>query len=197
MNYKLDENATTVKSEMLDECMEVLWTQIPMRTLFEYYKPTEIQGYCEACPNFNRIWSCPPFDFTAHKYLKDYDRVLLIAVKTRTFEETRRNFGDCLISISENSPYEALIAGNCYQCDACTRQSGETCVKGRRLKYSLESLGFHVGDICEHILKSPLDWNPDHPNYTTVGALLWNQSINAMDSQELHRVIQSVIGCLK
>ncbi len=160
---------------------EVITRLTTMETLYQYYKPVEVEGYCSACPNFGRIWSCPPFDFDVTTYLAPYEHVLIIGLKTADFEVTRRRFGDILKSIDSNDKtddcsrqLEVLIAGNCYHCDVCTKTIGVPCILNKGPKYSLEALGFHVGDICEHILDAPLDWSGNEGTFMTVGAILSN-----------------------
>jgi predicted metal-binding protein len=157
--------------------VEVITRLTTMETLYKYYKPVEVEGYCSACPNYGRIWSCPPFDFDVTTYLAPYEHVLIIGVKTTDFEATRRRFGDILKGISEIKKIEeieVLIAGNCYHCEVCTKTTGEPCILNEGTKYSLEALGFHVGDICEHILDAPLDWSGSDGTFMTVGAILSN-----------------------
>lgn len=158
--------------------IEVITKLTTMETLNQYYKPVEVEGYCSACPNYGRIWSCPPFDFDVMTYLAPYAHVLIIGVKTTDFEATRRRFGDILKGISDNKEIkeikEVLIAGNCYHCEVCTKTIGEPCILNEGTKYSLEALGFHVGDVCEHILDAPLDWSGNDGTYMTVGAVLSN-----------------------
>jgi len=157
--------------------VEVITRLTTMETLFKYYKPVEVEGYCSACPNYGRIWSCPPFDFDVTTYLAPYVHVLIIGLKTADFEVTRRRFGDILNGISETKEIEeieVLIAGNCYHCEVCTKTIGEPCILNEGTKYSLEALGFHVGDICEHILDAPLDWSGSDGTFMTVGAILSN-----------------------
>ena len=137
------------------------------------FRSVEVEGYCSACPNYGRIWSCPPFDFDVTTYLAPYEHVLIIGLKTTDFEVTRRRFGDILCAIQPRH-LEVLIAGNCYHCDVCTKTIGEHCILKEGTKYSLEALGFHVGDICEHILDAPLDWSGSDGTYMTVGAILSN-----------------------
>ena len=158
--------------------VEVITRLTTMETLYQYYKPVEVEGYCSACPNYGRIWSCPPFDFDVTSYLAPYEHVLIIGLKTADFEVTRRRFGDIIKGISETKEIEeieeveVLIAGNCYHCEVCTKTIGEPCILKEGTKYSLEALGFHVGDICEHILDAPLDWSGSDGTYMTVGAIL-------------------------
>ncbi len=157
--------------------VEVITHLTTMETLYQHYKPVEVESYCSACPNYGRIWSCPPFDFDVTTYLAPYSHVLIIGVKTTDFEVTRRRFGDILKGISETMEIEAievLIAGNCYHCEVCTKTIGEPCILKEGTKYSLEALGFHVGDICEHILDAPLDWSGSEGTFMTVGAILSN-----------------------
>lgn len=176
MTYEIASMLTQINK--MPDIIEVTTKLTTMENLYQYYKPVEVEGYCSACPNYGRIWSCPPFIFDVKPYLAPYGHVLIVGVKTMDFEATRRQFGDILKTISEferaEAHFEVLIAGNCYHCEVCAKVDGMPCIMKEGTKYSLESLGFHVSDICEHILDAPLDWSGNEGTFMTVGAILSN-----------------------
>lgn len=177
-NQTSDIDSILEKIDQIPGIVKVFTKLETMETLYQYFKPIEVEGYCAACPNYGRIWSCPPFDFDVKSYLAPYTHVLIIGVKTTDFEATRRQFGDILKQLSALSTklnsLEVLIAGNCYDCEVCTKVEGGTCILEEGTKYSLEALGFHVGDICEKLLDAPLDWSGNDGTFMTVGAVLSN-----------------------
>lgn len=157
---------------------------ISKKDLFEYYKPKLVQGYCESCPNYGKIWSCPPLAVDAETYLSAYEHVLLIGdeiFKTdgipinTSFQEARQVLGNQLIELSGNTDLEVLIAGNCYCCKSCQREENKSCIYENKCKYSLESLGFLVSDISEKVLEIPLKWGQsgeEPPSLVAVAAIL-------------------------
>lgn len=135
--------------------------------LYKFYEPERVEGYCQSCENYGKIWSCPPHDFTAKDFLSPYRFALVIGEEVSSeeglsiidaFQEARRQLGDELMALSESPSFEVLIAGNCYLCDSCQRLSGKPCLYPSKCKYSLESIGFLVGDIAKEILNQPLKW---------------------------------------
>ena len=183
-NQTSDIDSILEKIDQIPGIVKIFTKLETMETLYQYFKPIEVEGYCKACPNYGRIWSCPPFDFDVKSYLAPFTHVLIIGVKTTDFEATRRQFGDILKQVSALSTklnsLEVLIAGNCYHCEVCTKVEGGTCILEAGTKYSLEALGFHVGDICEKLLDAPLDWSGNDGTFMTVGAVLSN-SIDVLE----------------
>lgn len=158
---------------------------VSVEALMPYYQPTEVEGYCKSCPNYNRIWSCPPHDFTGAEFLAPYKEVKLIAevitpIKDADlldcFQQARRTLGDELMALADVEQVNVLIAGNCYQCLRCAREVGEPCVRPERCKYSLESVGFLVAEIADKILDEPLKWGDSQnkpQTLMTVAAVLY------------------------
>lgn len=153
---------------------------ISLEKLYEYYDPEKVEGFCRSCPNYGRIWSCPPLFFDPVSYLEKFGYVLLIVEKiypeaekvnspetlSDLFQVSRRLFGDSLISLTKNTfstekELEVLIAGNCYFCNVCQREKDLPCKHPEELKYSLESIGFLVGDITKEIMGIQLQWLGD------------------------------------
>lgn len=159
---------------MIEAMIGSVVKEVAVKALFEYYKPDEVNGYCEACPNYDRIWSCPPYMKDEVSHLRAYDKVLLIGVKTKNFGVAKKSLGKALIQLSEKHGLDVLIAGNCFLCKPCAKQSDEPCAHPEQMKHSLESLGFHVSDICTHLLDAPLEWNMEDPTYLATAAVFLN-----------------------
>ncbi len=157
---------------------------VSVTSLFDYYKPEEVLGYCKSCPKYGQIWSCPPYERDETAFMKAYDEALLIGIRTKTFGPTKKSLGRALIELSERYPVEVLIAGNCFLCKPCTKVSGQPCVHPAQMKYSLESLGFHVSDICEHLLGVSLEWDTENPTYLATAAVLLKQGNCEQEAKE-------------
>ncbi|MDM8534361.1 DUF2284 domain-containing protein [Clostridiaceae bacterium HSG29] len=166
---------------------EITMKLVEMQSLLEFYNKTEIHGYCLSCPDHNRNWSCPTHDFNEYEYLKKYKYAYIISGKIiinknlneneiiKKFENERRIFSDLLIDEEQyHNDSIALIAGNCYKCDRCTKLDGKECILKDEMRYSLESLGLKVSDILKEILNQQILWIKETtPEYLiTVGAIL-------------------------
>ena len=169
--------------------IEINTQLVEIDVLLKHYDIEEVFGYCLNCPNYNKNWSCPPHDFNEFNYIKKYKYAYIISGKiatdkleledrddvSETFEKARREFSDLLMEEEKkHNGSVALIAGNCYQCDKCTKADGEPCILKEKLRYSLESLGLKVSEITKNILHQEILWsNNGIPEYLlTVGALL-------------------------
>lgn len=49
--------------------------------LEDYVAVEEFLEYCKACPNYGRIWSCPPYDFDVMAYWQKFSRLRVFARK--------------------------------------------------------------------------------------------------------------------
>ncbi len=49
--------------------------------LEEYVDVDTFLEACKACPNYDKIWSCPPYDFDVLEYWKKYSTLELTAIK--------------------------------------------------------------------------------------------------------------------
>lgn len=143
---------------------------------------------CKACPNYEKIWSCPSYDFDVIEYWKKYNTLELVAIKI-IFDEavagkqlTKEEQED----ITKNSIWEvkaqlsaelyekekalpgsiSLSAGSCTLCkdaDAlsegfCTRLEGKPCRFPDKMRYSIESLGGNVGATLSELMEIELEW---------------------------------------
>ena len=47
----------------------------------KYVNVEEFLEKCKECPNYNQVWTCPPFDFSPEDYWKKYSTMELVAKK--------------------------------------------------------------------------------------------------------------------
>lgn len=166
--------------------IEKITKQVTINSLLAYYDGDKVENYCMNCPNYNNIWSCPPHNFNTYEYLTQYNDVKLFAVKIifedetltkeqrlEIFQKERRHFSNELMSLEDDTS-EALISGNCYQCEVCQRGENKPCILEDKRRYSPESLGLLVGEVTSKLLGIELDWTKNGlmSYLTTVGALL-------------------------
>lgn len=166
---------------------EINMKLIEMDLLLKFYNKKEVHGYCLSCPDYNKNWSCPTHDFNEYEYLKKYKYAYIISGKINTqkelnerevikkFESERRIFSDLLMDEEKyHNDSIALIAGNCYKCDNCSKLDGKECILKDKMRYSLESLGLKVSDILKEILNQEILWVKEKKTdyLLTVGAIL-------------------------
>lgn len=142
----------------------------------------EFLEYCRQCGNYNKMWSCPEFDFEPEDYWREYRTFRIIGIKilvpedmrekTWTREERGRLMEEMLWKEKERLTEElfsmekeypgsiSLSAGSCMRCGAgkCTRREGAPCRHPERLRYSIEALGGNVGLTVTKYLKQELQW---------------------------------------
>ena len=133
----------------------------------------EFLEYCKACPNYGKLWSCPPYTFNPEDYWKEYSSLLVAGYKInfgpetnekRSMEimaEVKTKIAEELFAMEEEVPGSvSLSAGSCSVCGpgCCTRQEGKTCLHPENMRYSIESLGGNVGKTVSKLLGIELEW---------------------------------------
>lgn len=171
--------------------MNISNKEISIDELLSHYDFKKIVGYCKTCPNYDRIWSCPPYNFSAYNYLNEFSSAIIYSGKilfelsslkheekinqrTLIYEQGRKVFRDFLMTIEKKRfKSEILIAGYCFLCEKCTRSQGKKCIDPKQIRYSLEGLGIEVGTLLKVVLNQTLQWQDEKTDgLITVGAVL-------------------------
>lgn len=158
--------------------------------LKNYVNVEEFLGYCRNCKNYEKVWSCPSYDFNPEDYWKEYDELLVVARKIifdedvdipRSYEimlEVKQDMSRELYEMEKAYPGSvSLSAGSCNLCgkDGCTRLVGEPCRHPDLMRYSIESIGGDVGRTVSKLMGYELEWIEEGkvPSYyVLVGGLL-------------------------
>ena len=166
------------------------------RLLAEYWNPDPVREACKLCPDYGKVWSCPPGVPEADDYLKPFREGFLIAVKVKYPEETR-NLADCaqkaqeirtqsyekvkrnllltLLELEKEFPGGTCIgAGRCILCNHCARRDGEVCRYPELRRYSITAFGFDFARMVRELLGVELLWSSDGlPEYDVAVAGLF------------------------
>ncbi|WP_326907863.1 DUF2284 domain-containing protein [Sedimentibacter sp. MB31-C6] len=158
-----------------------------------YYDKEKIENFCKQCEKYNKIWSCPPYDFDTEQYVRQFEYIHIIGTQIifdkTTIEEVntienikkfsigtilkeRKKIFDKLLLLESKYPgSKAINAGNCSICEKCTRVNNRKCINESLIRYSLESLGFDVAKITSEILGIELKWSSETlPEYLTMAS---------------------------
>lgn len=134
-----------------------------------HYMPERVFSYCAECPHHNQIHTCPPHHVLPQSLLRHGNLITVCALTLAAGADMdplaeylhQRQILDALIlDVEPIIQGFALIPGRCVQCDPCSRTSSLECTQPRKMRYSLESLGFMVSDIMADEFAKPLEWNP-------------------------------------
>ncbi|MCQ2548214.1 MAG: DUF2284 domain-containing protein [Clostridia bacterium] len=149
--------------------------------------------WCKACPNYGRIWTCPPFDFDPMDIWEAYDELELHAIKfdyidQRDVISKKDELGKKISQLeAETTNSRAIFASCCTECGAksftkdglpqvaCQRQNGKKCIKPEDIRYSLEAMGADVGRTLSRLMGIELEWlseGKEPSYYVLVGGLL-------------------------
>ena len=146
--------------------------------LRDYVNVEEFLEYCKECPNYGKVWSCPPYDFDPVDYWKSFDRLHIEGVvlhlsrelceKEYEKEEALKLSGQILkkekellaqeLYSMEDKNSRSLSAGCCNLCESCRRKDDMPCISPDMMRYSIESIGGNVGLTCTKLLGQELLW---------------------------------------
>lgn len=149
--------------------------------LRDYCFPDKFCDYCKACPDYGKVWSCPPGIPAVWGYLEHYQEVFTIAVKViydneelicsntadkaeklrkNTYGRVKRALLETLLYIEKENPKSlVLAAGSCEQCEHCTRLQGLPCRKPERMRYSFAAFGFDFTKLTKELFCQELLWS--------------------------------------
>jgi predicted metal-binding protein len=135
------------------------------------------KGFCEACPEFGKRFSCPPHSPFFLEYVGEARKAIVICVRfpgeqfshlsgkadylTRFFKKAGKVLADVLLGYRSRGH---MIAGSgpCLACERCGAETGlEACPNPGKQIYSLESLGVNVAGLCKKALDLDLEWGTD------------------------------------
>lgn len=154
--------------------------------LARLHNPTVVWGYCRACDNYGKQWSCPPFDFDVVARLSKYRTIRLIATKIKLHD---RCISPCEINAvlrPERARLERLLLdmereknglastyiGECLHCTkgVCTRLNGKPCCHPELVRPSLEAYGFDLTKTLSELFDIELKWSVDNtlPEYLVI-----------------------------
>lgn len=140
----------------------------------KYVAVEEFLECCKACPNYDKKWSCPSYDFDVLEYWKKYDTAYFIAEKIifdeeyvgkevsadDVVEEVKQKLTDELFGMEAANPGSiSLSAGSCSLCtQGCSRTEGMPCRYPDKMRYSIESLGGNVGLTISKLMGIEIEW---------------------------------------
>ncbi|HNW04198.1 MAG TPA: DUF2284 domain-containing protein [Oscillospiraceae bacterium] len=154
---------------------------------------------CQACPNFGKYWTCPPFEFDVADYWRRYHTLRAVARKyvidpgiaqtayspeglnylmeAVTIPERHKLAGDLARMEWDTPGSRYLSAGTCDLCGygKCSRLCGQNCARGIDLHYSIESIGGNVTAITKDLFGYDILWIKDGrlpPYFSLVGGLM-------------------------
>lgn len=182
--------------------------------LDEYYNLRKTRKGCAECPNYEKNWSCPEYNFKEVELLKQFNYVYLIArefevphtdrltvastqkVANYAMDVNRRMkvevWKDLLRFEEEHPGTMGLIPGNCEICEFsgeghCAKIDKEVCRHPEMLRFSLESLGFDVDAICKYEIGVLLQWPADGQLPQKIYGIFAVLSVEKLPMDEIRR----------
>jgi len=146
--------------------------------LMRFFYEEKVEGYCKNCPNYNKRYTCPPFEFSKIEYIRKFNQVFIIGSKwykedipkelwdknkiLDAFESMREQVSKIVLDYEkEILGSEALLIGTCTNCEICNKVIDKPCKNKQKQRYSLEALGFLVSDIAKNVLNTEILWQKE------------------------------------
>ncbi len=173
--------------------------KIDIGTLIESYTEADMfENCCKECPNYGKIYACPPYGFDRMDFLRQFSQLELVALQLifdrklagkiyskqeikliydNILAPERRAFDAALLDAEKSSGGTALYAGSCTLCGKkeCARVKNQPCLNPDKMRYSIESLGGNVVTLARDYLGVEILWVKDGklPEYLLqVGGIL-------------------------
>lgn len=174
--------------------IEIIESEPVKRDTFDtrYLDSVAANAACLQCPNHGKSWSCPPLSNELTEPYSTYTMVRLYMARIPVAPHTPVDDAKHLIAPVKRSLLTHLrdietrfngricgLAGVCELCadKGCTRLYGKPCRYPRKVRPSLEALGYNVGRAVEGLTGFKMLWGKDGylPEYLLlVGALFSN-----------------------
>lgn len=181
---------------------EVKAKLLPVKDWIEQYCFGDaFMKYCKECPEYGRVWSCPPGVPQVEGYLTRYEWVYIVGVKViygealkrsadspahtekarqDSYGKVKRTLLEALLAMEEIFPDSLTVAaGRCEICAHCTRaEGGWPCRYPSHMRYSFSAFGFDLSLISERLLGFKLLWaNEGLPDYNVAVAAFLTNSV--------------------
>lgn len=174
-----------------------LSAEIDTGTLIDKYIQIEtFENCCKQCPNYGKIYSCPPYGFDRIEFLRGYARLEIAAqqilfdkkllgkayspgeikaVYQNILDPERKSLDNSLLAMEARTGGRALFAGSCPFCAVCARVEGKPCAYPEKMRYRIESIGGDAVGLARDYLGVEILWAKENrlPQYfLQVGGLL-------------------------
>lgn len=130
-------------------------------------------GFCRECPNFGKIWMCPPFSLDPMRLWEMYEKIKLVGAKISFDMAGAPDMDEAALAVKTEKAklMEELwaeekrvkgslsfFAGSCPLCERCSRIDGLPCIHPDKARYSIEAIGADVGKAASKYLGWELTW---------------------------------------
>ena len=188
--------------------------EVMINDIKKYHKPKTFIEYCKACKHYNKIWTCPPYDFDTLDIIDEFNYAYIIGSKinlNKLKEEYSKDLNEKGLEHVSNVIYtlirkviderlriledkisdiKILLAGRCILCESCTKVDNKPCKYPEDSKYSLESLGFDLSSMSEEILKEKILWgDKDLPEYFILISGIFSE--DKLDKEYIEKILNA------
>jgi predicted metal-binding protein len=142
--------------------------------LLPFLKKETVFNLCAQCPNFDKLWSCPPIvpDFEIFSAIYKYADVFLFWAETSQFfkekdpaiacyEFLKKENRKYVLKLEEEKSGRAVFSFSCDLCPKCGKKEGKPCRKPNKLRFNLTAFGFMTDDLSKMLMNHQISWSKD------------------------------------
>ena len=147
---------------------------VAVAELLPFLKKEAVFQLCLQCPNFDKLWSCPPSapDFEKFSARYKYADMFLFWAETKQFSEEENPTLACyeflkkknrqyLLKREKEKSGRAVFSFSCNLCSICGKKEGKPCKKPEKMRFDLTAFGFMVEDLSQVLMNHQVSWSKD------------------------------------
>lgn len=148
--------------------------KVAVAELLPFLKKKTVLDLCMQCPNFDMLWSCPPFvpDFEKFAAKYKYVEVLLFWAETTQFSEEENPAIACyeflkeenrkyVLQLEEEKSGRAVFSFSCDLCSKCKKREEKPCKKPKKMRFNITAFGFMTEDLSNVLMNHRVSWSRD------------------------------------
>jgi predicted metal-binding protein len=148
--------------------------KVAVAELLPFLQKETVFNLCMQCPNFDKLWSCPPFvpDFEKFSARYKYADVFLFWAETSQFsveenpsiacyEFLKKKNRKYVLTLEKEKSGRAVFSFSCDLCSKCRKKEGKPCKKPKEMRFNLTAFGFMIEDLSKVLMNHQISWSKD------------------------------------
>ncbi len=149
--------------------------KVAVAELLPFLRKETVLNLCRQCPNFDKLWSCPPVvpDFDKFSARYKYADVFLFRAETSQFSAEENPTIACyeflkkknrkyVLKLEEEKSGLAVFSFSCDLCSKCRKKEGKPCKKPEKMRFNLTAFGFMIEDLSKVLMNHQISWSKDN-----------------------------------
>ena len=148
--------------------------KLAVAELLPFLKKETVLNLCMQCPNFDKLWSCPPVVPDFEKFsmrFKNADIYLFWAETSQfsgvdnpsiaCYEFLKKQNRRHVLKLEKEKSGRAVFSFSCDLCSKCSKKEGKPCKKPEKMRFNLTAFGFMIDDLSKVLMNHQISWSKD------------------------------------